>query len=188
MQLLIDLLRALQGLGRVFRFDDGYRNFFDTSIQGTWRSFFAMMLVAPTIALTLPDDLNKIYPNTTQFEFFAVQILTYVISWIGAPVIAFEIGRWLKRVDAMPSYITVYNWFQLVGLPFALLDWSTVAAGHESLAEIIFLLYFAVYFVFLFYLSRSFLKIEAYGAAAFVAADLSLYILLSVTRKLILAS
>ena len=58
MQLLIDLVRAVKGLNRLFRFDASYAGYFDKSIQGTWRSFFAMMLVAPVVALGVPDDLN----------------------------------------------------------------------------------------------------------------------------------
>jgi hypothetical protein len=187
MQILIDLVRALKGLSRLLRFDPSYRNYFDTTVQGTWRSFFAMMLVAPTVALTLPDNLGKVYPNATQFEFFAVQVLVYVIGWVGNPVVAFEIGRWLKRTDAMPSYITVYNWFQLINLPFALLDWSLSAAGMEGLGALLFLIYLAIYSIYLFYLARSFLKTEAYGAAAFVAADLSIFILLMTATHAILS-
>ena len=47
-----------------------------------------------------------------------VQYLIYVIGWFAVPVVVLEIGRWLKRSEAMPSYITVYNWFQLIHLPF----------------------------------------------------------------------
>jgi len=188
MQLLIDLLRALKGLSRLFRFDPSYRDYFDTTIQGTWRSFFAMMLVAPTVALTLPEDLSKVYPNATQFEFFVVQVLVYIIGWAGNPVIAFEIGRWLKRAEAMPSYVTVYNWFQLINLPFALLDWGLWAAGSESFGLLLFLVYLTVYFVYLFYLARSFLKVEFYGAAAFVAADLSIFIFVSIAAHTTLSS
>jgi len=45
MQLLIDLVRAVKGLSRLFRFDASYADYFDKSIPGTWRSFFVMMLL-----------------------------------------------------------------------------------------------------------------------------------------------
>jgi hypothetical protein len=62
MQLLIDLVRAVKGLSRLFRFDASYVGYFDKSIQGTWRSFFAMMLVAPILAEPasgLEQDLSQ---------------------------------------------------------------------------------------------------------------------------------
>lgn len=186
MQLLIDLLRALQGLGRVFRFDDGYRNFFDTTIQGTWRSFFAMMLVAPIVALNLPDDLNVSYPNTTQFEFFAVQVLTYVIAWVAVPVAAFEIGRWLKRTDDMPAFITVYNWFQLINLPIAISIWAAMEGGLPAAAGLLSLISLIVYFVYLFFIARSLLRVEAYIAALFVIADLAISLALELAQDLAL--
>ena len=68
MQLLIDLVRAVKGLGRLFRFDASYAGYFDKSIQGTWRSFFAMMLVAPLVALGLPEDLSEDFPKATEFR------------------------------------------------------------------------------------------------------------------------
>lgn len=186
MQPLIDFLRALQGLGRLFRFDQGYRNFFDTTIQGTWRSFFAMMLVAPIVALNLPEDISIKYPNATQFEFIAVQILTYVIGWVAVPVAAFEIGRWLKRADDMPAYITVYNWFQLIHLPFAVATWAAMEGDLEVAASLLSLINLIAYFVYLFFLSRSFLRVEAYAAAIFVIADLAISLALGEIQELAL--
>ena len=119
MQLLIDLVRAVKGLSRLFRFDASYAGYFDKSIQGTWRSFFAMMLLAPIVALGMPDDLNKTYPNASEFEYLAVSTCFMSSAGSPSPVAMLEIGRWLKRSEAMPSYITVYNWFQLIHLPFS---------------------------------------------------------------------
>lgn len=186
MQLLIDLLRALRGLSRLFRFDDGYRSYFDTTIQGTWRSFFAMMLVAPVVALNLPDDLNAEYPDTTQFEFFAVQILTYVIGWVAVPVAAFEIGRWLKRTADMPGYITVYNWFQLIHLPFVIVIWAAAEGGLTGAAGLLSLISLIVYFVYLFFMTRSLLRVEVHMAALFVIADVAISLALELAQNLAL--
>jgi hypothetical protein len=188
MQLLIDLLRALRGLSRLFRFDDGYRNYFDTTIQGTWRSFFAMMLVAPAVALRLPEDLGKIYPNATQLEYFAVTVLIYVIGWFAVPIVALELGRWLKRAEAMPSYITVYNWLQLIHLPFAIAIWAAVENGAAAIGSLVALLSLAVYLTYLFYMSRSFLRLEIHAAAVFVIADVAISLGLELVQYLALAN
>jgi hypothetical protein len=187
MQLLIDLVRAVKGLSRLFRFDAAFAGYFDKSIQGTWRSFFAMMLIAPIVALGQPDDLSKVYPNASEFEYLAVRYLIYVIGWFAVPIVALEIGRWLKRSEAMPVYITIYNWFQLIHLPFSLATWALVAGGLEGIGGLVELIGFAAYFIYLFYLSRSFLKLENYAAAAFVAADLAISLLLIQAQVIALA-
>ena len=187
MQLLIDLVRAVKGLNRLFRFDASYAGYFDKSIQGTWRSFFAMMLVAPVVALGVPDDLNLIYPNTSEFEYLAVQYLLYVISWFASPIAMLEVGRWLKRGEEMPSYITVYNWFQLINLPFSLAILISVAAGGAALGGLLFLVSLAVYFIYLFYISRSFLRLENHAAALFVITDLAIFLILQLGEHLALS-
>jgi hypothetical protein len=186
MQLLIDLLRAVKGLSRLFRFDASYVGYFDKSIQGTWRSFFAMMLVAPILALSLPADLSKIYPNASEFEYLAVRYLLYVINWFTMPLAVLEIGRRLKRGEEMPSYITIYNWLQLISLPLAVLFWTAVAIGGNELGYLVYWLTLAVYFIYVFYLSRSFLRLENHAAALFVIADLAVYLVLDLVEHLAL--
>jgi hypothetical protein len=186
MQLLIDLLRALRGLDRLLRFDESYRDFFDKTIQGTWRSFFAMTLVAPAVALELPEDLAKDYPNATWFEFFAVEIGLYVIAWAANPLVAIEIGRRLGRGAAMPAYITIYNWFQLINIPFAAALWAAAQGGAAELGSLFALAYFTTYFVYLFFIARSFLQIEPHLAALFVVADLGIFIILATVRRYML--
>jgi len=184
MQILIDLVRALKGLSRLLRFDPSYRDYFDTTVQGTWRSFFAMMLVAPTVAMTLPDDPSKIYPNATQFELLAVPVLLYVIGWFAIPLVVLELGRWFKRDEVMPSYITVYNWFQLINLPLVAAMW--LAIGSEAIHGLLGLLSLAVYLTYLFYIARSFLRVEIYVAAIFVAADFAISLVLELTETMLL--
>ena len=187
MQLLIDLVRAVKGLSRLFRFDASYVGYFDKSIQGTWRSFFAMMLVAPIVALNMPDNLSEAYPNASEFRFLVVRYLIYVIGWFAVPVVFLEIGRWLKRSEAMPSYITVYNWFQLIHLPFAIAVWAAFEGGIDAIGGLIALISLAVYFVYLFYISRSFLRLENRTAAILVIADLAVSLALEQGQALALS-
>lgn len=186
MQLLIDLVRAVKGLGRLFRFDASYVGYFDKSIQGTWRSFFAMMLVAPIVTLNMPENLSEAYPNASEFRYLLVRYLIYVIGWFAVPVVALEIGRWIKRSEAMPSFITVYNWFQLIHLPFAIAVWAAFEGGMDAIGGLIALISITVYFVYLFYLSRSFLRLENHGAAVLVIADLAISLALEQGQALAL--
>lgn len=186
MQLLIDLVRAVKGLARLFRFDASYVGYFDKSISGTWRSFFAMMLVAPIVMLNLPDNLSETYPDTSEFRYLLVRYLIYLIGWFAVPVVALEIGRWIKRSEAMPSFITVYNWFQLIHLPFAIAVWAAFEGGMDAIGGLIALISIAVYFVYLFYISRSFLRLENHTAAIFVIADLAVSLALEQGQALAL--
>jgi len=171
MLLLVDLLQALRGLSRLFRFDAGYRDYFDKTIQGTWRSFFAMMLVAPVVALTLPDDISKIYPNATSFEYLAVVVLIYIISWTLYPQIAHEICRRLGKQEAFPAYLTIYNWFQLIHIPFGILLYGILQVPSNEVLVLFRIVEYVCYFSYLFFLSRKSLQLGALPASAFVVAD-----------------
>jgi hypothetical protein len=76
-----------------------------------------------------------------------------------------------KRSEAMPAYITVYNWFQLIHLPFSIASLALAAGGFDAIGNLVEPIGYAAYVVYLFYLSRSFLHLESHAAAAFVAAD-----------------
>jgi len=140
------------------------------------------------VAVSLPDDVGATYPNVSEFRVLAISFLTYVIGWFAVPIVFLELGRWLKRYEEMPSYITVYNWFQLIHLPFSISRWAMLAGGFDAIGQTIGLLSIAVYFVYVFYLSRSFLRLENHLAALFVVADLAISIGLIVAGDLALAS
>jgi hypothetical protein len=186
MQILIDLVRALKGLSRLFRFDPTYRDYFDTSVQAAWRSFFAMMLVALTVVLTLPADISEAYPSATWSEFITVIILIYIISWTLYPLIAFEICRRLSRLDAFPGFVTIYNWFQLIHFPLTVLYWFMLLTPSAEMYYLNMVITYAIYFIYLFFISRSYFRLDLLPASIFVIADYLMGEGLSLVAKLML--
>jgi hypothetical protein len=186
MQILVDLTRALRGLSRLFRFDSTYRDYFGTTVQSAWRSFFAMMLVAITVALTLPADISEAFPEATWSEFLTVIILIYIISWTAYPLIAHEICRRLSLLDAFPGFVTVYNWFQLIHFPLVVLSLIIVHAPSAELEFLNMAITYAIYFGYLFFIARSYFRIALLPAGIFVLADYLLSEALTGVAKLVL--
>jgi hypothetical protein len=168
-----EAIHALQGIGRLVRFDRGGLTYFDRSIQGFWRSFGVAFLVAPPYALLIPQRLEMIKPTIGWAEIMTVQILFYIVGWFLYPVVAFELCRWLKRPSEYPGYIVVYNWS---AVPFVLMQlalWLPALSGTASAetSEMLVTIWYYVFQVYLWFVAREALRIDGLTAVALVFAD-----------------
>ena len=128
---LREVVASLYGAWRLCRFDRAAVGFFDATIEGFWRSFFALALVAPfdfSIVLLVradpwPDDL---------VHYGLAYVVVYILSWIVWPLVAFYLTRALDRADAFPLYISAHNWAQM---PASLLQLVAVILARGFFPE-----------------------------------------------------
>lgn len=119
---------SLYGAYRLARLDTGGLRYFDDSIDGFWRSFYAAALVLPiyfpVVVLRWAGDETP----APVFRFLAIESIAYVIAWVAFPLIMFYVCVPLKRERHFRRYIVAYNWtavlqnavyLPVVGLAFA---------------------------------------------------------------------
>ena len=125
-----EILAALYGVWRLMRLDQGGMNWFNLTIEGFWRSFFAAVPVAPFFALLIYLDLSA-QPETINVGWAAtVSMVVYGLSWALVPVVAIGVT---KMLDLSPGYVPLvvaYNW---VSLPQILLQTLVRLIGTTSL-------------------------------------------------------
>ncbi len=101
---------ALAGAFRLLRFDwSGFR-YFDTSIEGFWRSFFAAALILPLyipLIVLRMDDAELANPT---LRILAVEAIAYVIGWVAFPLVMAYLAQAFDRGAQYPGYIVAYNW------------------------------------------------------------------------------
>ena len=188
MPTIVEFVYVLRGLGRLVQFDAGGLGYFDRSIEGFWRSFRVALLIAPLYAILIPFDLEMIQPTAGWQHIMITEILAYIVSWLLYPLVAYEICRLIGREAEYPGYIVVYNWSKLlivtaqvvVWLP-ALMGIAAAETSHslESLVRFVFLIY-------LWFIARAALRIDAFSAIGMVFTSYILTLVLNIVHAALL--
>jgi hypothetical protein len=152
-----EIARALKGSWRLLLGDERAMAWFDTSIDGFWRSFRVILLVLPVPLVelaaqrSLPDAVH-LDPKVFEGPFYwIVGLLAYVVAWIAFPIVLALLAKPLGVSRAYVPYMVARNWTTLVaavpsfvftGL-FALGVIPLGVLGPLNLAALAFGLYYA---------------------------------------------
>ena len=137
-----EIQRSLTGAWRIFLGHPDAMRFFDTSTDGFWRSFQAIVLVAPIYAVTALADWRAMASNFLPDEggvgaeaFVAVKMVTLALDWVALPVLLAALAGFLGIRRAYTAFIVARNWSTvLVILPFAAIALLDIAGlMNESL-------------------------------------------------------
>jgi hypothetical protein len=104
------VIAALIGAWRLFRFDRTGLLALDRSIEGFWRSFFCAALVAPLYAAMIWLRMDATAPASPLPRILAVHTIAYVVNWVAFPLAMFHLSQILERPQNYVGYIVAYNW------------------------------------------------------------------------------
>ena len=176
-----EALSSLYGAYRLARFDAGGMAFFDTSIDGFWRSFFAAAIVAPFYAVLLTLRFAEGLVSTQPLRFAAIEAIAYVIAWVAFPLVMVSIARLLDREDRYLGYIVAYNWAAVLQnalyLPLAIL--AVTGGLTADLANTLAMIALLAILIYTWFITKTAMALGALAAAALVALDLILSIFIN---------
>jgi hypothetical protein len=110
----VEVQLALGGALRLARGDRRGLGFFDTSIDGFWRSFRAAILCYPLYLLLLTFRISAAqWEASGVATVLVVETISYVISWVMFPLLILPIAGWFHRENHFLTFMVVYNWSQL---------------------------------------------------------------------------
>ena len=187
-----EIERSLRGAWRLFLGKPDALRFFDTSVDGFWRSFSAIILVAPLYALTALADRHDILTDANPTDdfgngpFWAAKALTLVLDWVTLPILLGLIANFIGIRRGYPAYVVARNWATvLMIIPFAaiaLLDLFGIASA--SLLVLPSLVALVATFRMSYEIARKSLGASGDVAIAFVALDflVSLALVLAANR------
>ncbi len=149
---------------------------FDTSLEGFWRSFQAILLVAPLYYLTALTDQMGVAsdPGTivSPEKFWATEFLTIVLDWIALPALLAVIGGLVGIKQRYPAYIVVRNWATpLMLAPFAAVSLLGVLGISDEILLIPSVAAIAFSLRFSYLIVRRTLDVQLDVAIGFVALD-----------------
>ena len=178
----IEVQLAVGGALKLARGDRRGLGFFDTSIDGFWRSFRAAAICYPFFLMLLASRVSAAHWAASGApRIVIVETIGYVISWVAFPLLMLPLSRWLGREDRFLPFMVAYNWSQLPQTALFVLLGADSAAGLLPHALAQFADFAAAVAVLLYewYIARVALAVSASQAVPVVLLDLVLGSILS---------
>jgi len=105
---------AVGGALKLARGDPSGLGFFDTSIDGFWRSFRAGVICYPFFLILLVFRVSAAHWAASGVpHIIIVETIGYVISWVAFPLMVLPLTRYLGRENRFIPFIVAYNWSQI---------------------------------------------------------------------------
>lgn len=173
------IVYALYGAYRLARADTGGMAYFDRTVDGFWKSFFAAVIIAPGYAVVIWRDMPTVTEDVGLLRIVAVHLCAYVLSWVAYPVVTHAICTSIGRRAEFIPFIVATNWAKVVQmvvyLPVILIVTVNVLPNGGA-AFVQAIAYLAV-LVYQWFVTRTALAIGGAAAVGFVFLDLIISIL-----------
>jgi hypothetical protein len=170
---------GLFGAWRLAHLDPRGMQYFDTSIEGFWRSFWAAALMAPLYALLVVLQISQREFDWDPLRVILVETIGYTIAWTAFPLVTWYLLAALGAQQRFVAYIVAYNWANVIQmavmLPVAALQAAdglpAPAGGFIFIAALAAVLYYQ------YFIAHTALGVDKLVAAGLVLLDLMLGVL-----------
>ncbi len=128
---LNEIVRSLTAAWLLFIDRAGAVKLFDSTVDGFWRSFQAVLLLIPFYAVSMSADTEAYLALQASGEiapfdmtaYYAGRIVSFGIDWVALPLLLAAIGPAIGIQGRYSAYIVARNWGAvLVSVPFALVS------------------------------------------------------------------
>jgi hypothetical protein len=178
---LREIVSSLYGSWRLAHFDGAGMAYFDRSVDGFWRSFFAALLIAPLYAVMLGLRYSAAGEPGDPMHYGLIEAISYLISWFSYPVVMHALTALLDCRDRFVGYMVAYNWSLVLqnGLlvPIAMLNALQVISPNA--ASVLWLIAIVMVLAYLWFIARAGLAVPPLTAVGIVSIDVLLSLLIS---------
>ncbi len=169
-----EIAAGCYGAWRLLALDKSGLQYFDPSIQGFWKSFFAAVLVVPGYVFILFFALQNVEIEAGPLRFVLVQIIAYVIAWTAFPLAMFYLAMVIDRQAEYRLHIVAYNWAQLIEVlisaPLVMLALGGLLP--EALGNALVLAVDIAIRIYEWYIAKTALRLSILGAIGIVFLNL----------------
>ncbi|MDJ0951337.1 MAG: hypothetical protein QNJ94_20690 [Alphaproteobacteria bacterium] len=164
-----EIARSVYGAWRLARLDANGMRYFDGTEGAFWRSFFAAALVLPAYVVLVGQGETWRGDEIGPGRLFAIEAISYVISWTAFPLAAFYVVTLMDRGGRYFAYIAAYNWAQVIEISFLLLlSFIGHLFGADGLAPTLSYLVLGVIMLYEWFIARSALNVNGFNAFGLV--------------------
>jgi hypothetical protein len=171
---------ALFGAYRLARYDAGGLLYFNTTITGFWRSFYAAVIIAPPYVLLILLQYSANVEPTPFFGFLAVKTVSYIAGWFAYPLLMFYVSQSMRREHLYMRYIIAYNWAAVLqnGVILPIFILATAGILPNDAAAFLSLIAFIAILTYSWFIAYKGLNIPGLSASGVVVAEFSLAFIL----------
>ena len=105
-----EIVSSFIGAWRLFRMDPDAMRWFNTSMDGFWRSFFAAVLALPSFVFAFAFQFSDMVEAPNPIAAVVLGAIAYAASWVVFPVIAALVVRPMGYGHHYVPYIVARNW------------------------------------------------------------------------------
>lgn len=171
-----ELSYALFGAWRFAHLDAGAMRYFDKSVDGFWKSFWAAAIIAPAFLILLAIGFmqSEKPPSAGPVEIAVVEVSRYVISWVAFPLAMVTVSEFLQRGERYIGFVVAYNWGKVVEMAVALPIFLFVAAAGlpQGTANVISISVITLTTMYEWFIARTALQVSGWAAGSVVAISL----------------
>ncbi|MGI9499922.1 MAG: hypothetical protein ACR2P3_07790 [Geminicoccaceae bacterium] len=162
-----EIFSSLYGAYRLAWFDESGIGYFNISVEGFWRSFFAAVLLAPFYMLSIGQDVMT---PEGGFSLWAalVHLFTYGISWVVFPLVAFFVTDLLGLGQRFTALVVAVNWSSVLTFGILTVSIGFVGLVQQSFAELALIAVTASLVVYHWFVIKTALETTTAIAIAFV--------------------
>ncbi len=175
MPTLQETTRAIYGAWRLAHLDGDGMRWFDASLAGFWRSFFAFVIVAPGYAALKVLDHLVVSVPAGGMRILLVDGIAYVVGCFAYPLVMVYLCDAMDRRERYLRFIVALNWSTVlqmaVFLPAAYLGTMNLLPGFSGA---VFYLAFVAVLAYQWFITRTALEVPGLMALGAVAVDLSI--------------
>jgi hypothetical protein len=178
----VEVQLAVGGALKLARGDASGLGFFDTSIDGFWRSFRAAVICYPLFLILLALRVSTAHwTESGAPRIVIVETIGYVISWVAFPLLILPLTRWLGREQRFLAFMVAYNWSQIPQTVLFVIVGADAATGlfPPDVAQIVDFVAAIAVLVYEWYIARVALMVSAAQAVPVILLDLVLGAVLS---------
>jgi len=177
-----DIAKSIYGAFLLAKANKNGMSYFDTSLDGFWRSFFSAVLVAPIFFFLMTLRFVNGSVDTSAIRFLSIEAIAYIIGWFLFPLIVFYLAQALERESQFIGFIVAYNWASVIQnsvyLPFAILfEIGAVSGGG---AEFVNLILLCLVLTYTWFVAKTALNINSFVATGIVFLDVGVWIMLNI--------
>lgn len=105
-----EISSSLYGAWRLICLDEDAAKYFNLTIEGFWRSFFAAVVSLPYFAVAILWLPQEAIDAGLEVPDPVLASLAYALSWVVYPAVAIVLVRIFELSQGYVSYIIAYNW------------------------------------------------------------------------------
>lgn len=161
-----------EGALRLARGDVGGMNHFDFSADGFWRSFWAVVIVAPGYALLVADQYMRSDEPVAFWPTLIAESLSYLLGWAAFPILAIFVTRFYGVANRYVPLIVTLNWSSQVQIAAFLIPVALGVILPRELVALLLMLVTGAVLVYQGFIIKTALDCPVGTAITFLAVDL----------------